>query len=208
MSSIPHVIVSISLKWSWSLALLCLLSTDRLLCVVTAIIFKKTFLQEQGENNIGPNMWVTDPWPIKRQRIAYMQQRGPGCFDNHYYLQKNPDLKVIPTALELWDHFVMMGQFEGRSFRSASSILKRCREFAVYWKACKVRLWHPWMVNSAVALLLMRCRWRAELQKEPQCWLSMLLRPTFLKFAILSYGKSLRLSSKQHCALQMVLWGW
>ena len=66
-------------------------------------------------------MWVTDPWPVKRQRIAYMQQRGPGCFDNHYYLQKNPDLKVIPTALELWDHFVMMGQFEGRSFRSAQS---------------------------------------------------------------------------------------
>lgn len=75
-------------------------------------------MQEQGENNIGSNMWVTDPWPVKRQRIAYMQQRGPGCFDNHYYLQKNPDLKVIPTALELWDHFVMMGQFEGRSFRS------------------------------------------------------------------------------------------
>ncbi len=58
-------------------------------------------LQEQGENNVGSNMWVTDPWPVKRQRIAYMQQRGPGCFDNHYYLQKNPDLKVIPTALEL-----------------------------------------------------------------------------------------------------------
>ena len=49
-----------------------------------------------------------------------MQSRGPGCFDNRYYLQKNPDLKVIPTVLELWDHFVMMGQFEGRSFRCRS----------------------------------------------------------------------------------------
>jgi len=69
------------------------------------------------DNNVNGNAWVTDPWPIKRQRIAYMQSRGPGCFDNRYYLQKNADLKVIPTALELWDHFVMMGQFEGRSFR-------------------------------------------------------------------------------------------
>lgn len=74
-------------------------------------------LQELGDNNVNGNSWVTDPWPIKRQRIAYMQSRGPGCFDNRYYLQKNADLKVIPTALELWDHFVMMGQFEGRSFR-------------------------------------------------------------------------------------------
>lgn len=71
---------------------------------------------------MGSNVWVSDPWPVKRQRIAYMQSRGPGCFDNRYYLQKNPDLKVIPTALELWDHFVMMGQFEGRSFRSSSHL--------------------------------------------------------------------------------------
>ena len=49
--------------------------------------------------------------------MAYMQSRGPGCFDNRYYLQQNPDLQVIPSVLELWDHFVMMGQFEGRSFR-------------------------------------------------------------------------------------------
>ena len=79
-------------------------------------------LQDQGTNevDVNGNLWMTDPWPIKRQRIAYMQSRGPGCFDNRYYLQKNPDLKVIPTVLELWDHFVMLGQFEGRSFRYSS----------------------------------------------------------------------------------------
>ncbi len=46
-----------------------------------------------------------------------MQSRGPGCFDHRYYLQKNPDLKVLKTVLELWEHFVMLGQFEGRSYR-------------------------------------------------------------------------------------------
>ena len=80
-------------------------------------------LQDRGDLDITTNVWVSDPWPTKLQRIAYAQSRGPGCFDNHYYLLKNSDLKVIPTALELWNHFVMMGQFEGRSFRYSPATL-------------------------------------------------------------------------------------
>lgn len=75
--------------------------------------------QDRGDLDITTNQWVSDPWPTKLQRIAYAQSRGPGCFDNHYYLQKNADLKVIPNALELWNHFVLHGQFEGRSHRCA-----------------------------------------------------------------------------------------
>ena len=66
---------------------------------------------------MGDNAWVEDPWPPKRQRIAYVQSRGPGCFDTHYYQRQNDDLKVLSEPLQLWDHFVTMGQFEGRSFR-------------------------------------------------------------------------------------------
>ena len=74
-------------------------------------------LQDQNTLDVNSNVWISDPWPIKHQRIAYMQSRGPGCFDHRYYLQKNADLKVLKTVLELWDHFVMLGQFEGRSYR-------------------------------------------------------------------------------------------
>lgn len=73
--------------------------------------------QDTDTLDVNTNFWVTDPWSIKHQRIAYMQSRGPGCFDHRYYLKKNPDLAVLKTVLELWDHFVMLGQFEGRSYR-------------------------------------------------------------------------------------------
>lgn len=74
-------------------------------------------LQDTDSLDVNVNSWTSNPWPIKHQRIAYMQSRGPGCFDHRYYLQKNPDLKVLKTVLELWEHFVMLGQFEGRSYR-------------------------------------------------------------------------------------------
>lgn len=74
-------------------------------------------LQDTDALDVNSNSWTSNPWPIKHQRIAYMQSRGPGCFDHRYYLQKNPDLKVLGTVLELWEHFVMLGQFEGRSYR-------------------------------------------------------------------------------------------
>ncbi|KAK9829758.1 hypothetical protein WJX72_007700 [[Myrmecia] bisecta] len=86
--------------------------------------------QEAGTLNVNTNAWLTDPWSIKRQRVAYMQSRGPGCFDNRYYVSKNPDLKALPSLLELWDHFVMMGQFEGRSHRWSCSDDRR-----LFWES-------------------------------------------------------------------------
>lgn len=76
-----------------------------------------SMVQDLDSLDVNVNSWTSNPWPIKHQRIAYMQSRGPGCFDHRYYLQKNPDLKVLKTVLELWEHFVMLGQFEGRSYR-------------------------------------------------------------------------------------------
>ena len=83
-------------------------------------LFQCTWLdasQDVQRHDVLSNMWEHDAMPIKRQRIAYVQSRGPGCFDTTYYLAKNQDLQVIPTPLQLWDHFVTNGQFEGRSFR-------------------------------------------------------------------------------------------
>ena len=78
------------------------------------------FVQDSGRMHVGDNAWVQDPWPPKRQRIAYVQSRGPGCFDTAYYQRQNADLQVLTEPLQLWDHFVTMGQFEGRSFRCVS----------------------------------------------------------------------------------------
>lgn len=75
-------------------------------------------LQESPKGlDVKSNQWQANPWPIKHQRIAYLQSRGPGCFDHRYYLDKNVDLQVLKTLLEVWDHFVHLGQFEGRSHR-------------------------------------------------------------------------------------------
>ena len=86
--------------------------------------------QDAGRLKVGDNAWVQDPWPPKRQRIAYVQSRGPGCFDTNYYQRQNEDLKVLTEPLALWDHFVTMGQFEGRSFRHAplhgAAVHQRC----------------------------------------------------------------------------------
>jgi hypothetical protein len=46
--------------------------------------------------------------------------RGPGCFDFAYYLQHNPDLAAgAGQEAALWEHFVLLGQFQGRSHRWA-----------------------------------------------------------------------------------------
>lgn len=65
-----------------------------------------------------------------------MQSRGPGCFDHRYYLRKNSDLTVLKTVLELWEHFVMLGQFEGRSYRSgALTAFHRDSPWDILWNA-------------------------------------------------------------------------
>ena len=52
-------------------------------------------MQETDTLDVNADFWVTDPWSIKHQRIAYMQSRGPGCLDHRYYLKKNPDVALL-----------------------------------------------------------------------------------------------------------------
>ena len=71
----------------------------------------------QGHSDIVSNLWKTNPLPLKAPRIAYMRARGSQCFDVEYYRSHNKDLTHISDALQLWEHFVTLGEFEGRPFR-------------------------------------------------------------------------------------------
>ena len=62
------------------------------------------------------NMYAFDPMLFRAAGIAYMEKRGPGCFDFGYYAQNNPELSTWPID-EQWFHFVQSGQFEDRLYR-------------------------------------------------------------------------------------------
>lgn len=73
--------------------------------------------QEGGGPEILSNEYREDMERFRRPKKAYMQLRGPDCFDADYYLAENPDLKVHKTKEELWGHFLRAGAFEGRNYR-------------------------------------------------------------------------------------------
>lgn len=62
------------------------------------------------------NMYAFDPLPFRAPKIAYMEKRGPGCFDFGYYAQQSPDIQALSLG-EKWDQFVQSGQFEDRNYR-------------------------------------------------------------------------------------------
>lgn len=71
-----------------------------------------------GKPKVNQNAWVSDSMSIKAQQLVYMNARGPGCFDFRFYLQHNPDLSYMANdPLELWEHFLLLGQFQGRVHR-------------------------------------------------------------------------------------------
>lgn len=55
--------------------------------------------------------------PSNPTQYFYMKQRGSRCFDTTYYADANGDLAVLKTPEQLWEHWLYMGQFEGRPFR-------------------------------------------------------------------------------------------
>ncbi|KAK9821494.1 hypothetical protein WJX74_002692 [Apatococcus lobatus] len=81
--------------------------------------------QELGKPNaqVSSNMYTMDPVTFRSQRMAYMQSRGPGCFDKAYYQSHSPDLQGMGAA-DLWEHFWKNGQFEGREYRFSCVDLK------------------------------------------------------------------------------------
>ncbi|KAI7836092.1 hypothetical protein COHA_010020 [Chlorella ohadii] len=73
--------------------------------------------QAAGKPDVASNAYRDNNKPLRAPRLAYLQARGPECFDWQYYLQQNQDLKHYTTKAELWSHFLRGGAYEGRAFR-------------------------------------------------------------------------------------------
>ncbi|KAI3432735.1 hypothetical protein D9Q98_004276 [Chlorella vulgaris] len=74
--------------------------------------------QAAGAPQGNANAFTSQQWSLRVQRMMVQNSRGPGCFDFAYYVEANPDLASKSHAEQLlWEHFVMVGQFQGRSHR-------------------------------------------------------------------------------------------
>lgn len=73
-------------------------------------------VQGKTDVQVSSNLYTMDPVTFRSQRMAYMQSRGPGCFDKAFYQAHSPDLQGMGAA-DLWEHFWKNGQFEGREYR-------------------------------------------------------------------------------------------
>eukprot|EP01025_Chloroclados_australasicus_P067784 TRINITY_DN939_c1_g1_i1.p2 TRINITY_DN939_c1_g1~~TRINITY_DN939_c1_g1_i1.p2 ORF type:complete len:416 (-),score=23.99 TRINITY_DN939_c1_g1_i1:2601-3848(-) len=69
-----------------------------------------------GSLDILKNEWTSNPAVFKIPHILAMERRGSGCFDLQYYKDNNQDLPSWDDD-RLFEHFVQMGQFEGRLYR-------------------------------------------------------------------------------------------
>lgn len=49
--------------------------------------------QASGSLDVLSNAYRANPAPFREQRIGYLLQRGPECFDFEYYLAQNSDLR-------------------------------------------------------------------------------------------------------------------
>ena len=77
-------------------------------------------MQAATNEDVRTNMYAFDPLLFRAPMIAYMERRGPGCFDFAYYMQNSPETQSWP-AEEVWAHFVQSGQFEKRLYRYGKS---------------------------------------------------------------------------------------
>ncbi|KAI7838423.1 hypothetical protein COHA_007795 [Chlorella ohadii] len=74
--------------------------------------------QALGSSQGNSNEFVSKQWALRAQRMVYANSRGPGCFDFEYYVQQNADLAgQAGQHQQLWEHFVLLGQFQGRRHR-------------------------------------------------------------------------------------------
>lgn len=80
--------------------------------------------QASGSPDIASNAFVNDAWEVKGERLIYMNARGPGCFDFRFYVAHNPDLAdQAGNPLALWEHFLLLGQFQGRLHRFSCPVM-------------------------------------------------------------------------------------
>jgi hypothetical protein len=67
---------------------------------------------------VDTNEWISDHWAVKADRLVAMNARGPSCFDFIFYVEQNPDLgDLARQPLAMWEHFMLLGQFQGRRHR-------------------------------------------------------------------------------------------
>lgn len=72
----------------------------------------------ESRPGVASNAWIANHWTAKAEKLVYMNARGPGCFDFPYYAQENPDAAALGADdLGLWEHFVVLGQFQARRHR-------------------------------------------------------------------------------------------
>lgn len=60
-------------------------------------------------------------WSVRGRKVIALQQRW-SCFDDEYYLMENTDVRqqldsMGNDAVAVWEHFVTLGQFQGRVHR-------------------------------------------------------------------------------------------
>jgi hypothetical protein len=74
--------------------------------------------QEGMVKEIQSNDWISKHWTHKREKLVTMNTRGPDCFDFEYYTSNNPELGSWQNnEMALWEHFLMLGQFQGKRYR-------------------------------------------------------------------------------------------
>lgn len=74
--------------------------------------------QTSGTPQGNSNAFVSDAWTLRAPRMIYANSRGPGCFDFDFYVQHNPDMHSKASMHQLlWEHYVLVGQFQGRPHR-------------------------------------------------------------------------------------------
>ncbi|KAL4452719.1 hypothetical protein ABPG75_008381 [Micractinium tetrahymenae] len=74
--------------------------------------------QTSGTPQGNSNAFVSDAWTLRAPRMVFANSRGPGCFDFDFYVQHNPDMHSKASMHQLlWEHYVLVGQFQGRPHR-------------------------------------------------------------------------------------------
>ncbi|GAB4815440.1 hypothetical protein N2152v2_002486 [Parachlorella kessleri] len=84
-----------------------------LTAAATAVAYSRWKLRQ---DDINTNAWQF-PRASQVWRIEALSRSQPACLDAQHYLQANPDLPQSWDRQQVWEYFVLRGQFEAREFR-------------------------------------------------------------------------------------------
>lgn len=75
-------------------------------------------MQTSTRQDVSSNKFYTQADRIQAPLIKRLRAQGRKCWDVDFYLVNNPDLGDNGiNADQAWEHFVTLGQFEGRPER-------------------------------------------------------------------------------------------